>query len=108
MIKQLKFKSGAINFTNKLEISPTEITIFVGPNNSGKSRALIEIENFCRTGKANSNSLIFEKISYEPYNSVDFISELEKIIHKIMMCGISYQKLTNGFLMKIEMEFQNK
>ncbi|HTG66073.1 MAG TPA: ATP-binding protein [Flavobacterium sp.] len=80
MIKQLKFKFGPVDFDNKLEVQPTPITIFVGPNNSGKSRALIEIENFCRSGKQNNNSLIFEKILYEPYREEDFISELEKII----------------------------
>ncbi|AQX11347.1 hypothetical protein BAX94_09520 [Elizabethkingia meningoseptica] len=82
MIKSLKFKFGPIDCNNKLELIPTPITIFVGPNNSGKSRALIEIENFCRTGKFNDNSLILEKINYSSNNLEDITKIIDDIIVK--------------------------
>lgn len=46
MLERLIFNSGS-NPTSEspLSVDLTPLTVFVGPNNSGKSRALIDIEN---------------------------------------------------------------
>jgi hypothetical protein len=45
-ISQLTFSGG-----NVFELKPTEKIILVGPNNSGKSQSLREIESICKDGK---------------------------------------------------------
>jgi predicted ATPase len=41
------------------------ITVFVGPNNSGKSKILSEIQQFCSDGSRNVNNLIVDSIELE-------------------------------------------
>lgn len=79
MIEKISFKFGSYSTNSYLELDVTPITIFVGPNNSGKSKSLIEIENFCRTGKINSKNLIFDEILYSTNNRKDFTNELKEI-----------------------------
>lgn len=63
MIKKLNLKFGSTLEGETLEFDPDAITIFVGPNNSGKSLALREIENYSKSGpQANRN--IIESIDY--------------------------------------------
>jgi predicted ATPase len=66
MIDKIKLKSGSSKEQPNLEFDATPITIFVGPNNSGKSLVLIEIEKFCRTGYVRENDLILEKLKFIP------------------------------------------
>lgn len=63
MIKEISLKFGSKYKDNPLKFSPGSVTIFVGPNNSGKSLLLREIENFCTTG-SNKNNLILENLEF--------------------------------------------
>lgn len=56
-IKKLSFKASNKSATDPLEISQGTITILVGPNNSGKSQALRDIESLC-TGMINEGKVI--------------------------------------------------
>lgn len=47
-IKKLKFKSGSAPGKTELEFECPNVTVLVGPNNSGKSQTLREIELICR------------------------------------------------------------
>ena len=47
-LKSIKFKAGSsVNDETHLEVQLGSILVLVGPNNSGKSLALREIENWC-------------------------------------------------------------
>lgn len=46
-IKHIKFRAGSRPGNPPLEIQPSKVLILVGPNNSGKSLALREIESWC-------------------------------------------------------------
>ena len=46
-LSALKFKAGREAGAHGLELEPTTVLILVGPNNSGKSLALREIESWC-------------------------------------------------------------
>ena len=46
------------------QISATPVNVFVGPNNSGKSRVLAEIERYCRTGRKDANTLILDDVTF--------------------------------------------
>jgi ABC-type cobalamin/Fe3+-siderophores transport system ATPase subunit len=44
--------------------SATPVTVFVGPNNSGKSKVLAEIEQFCRKGHKDAAAVILEELEF--------------------------------------------
>lgn len=46
-IKSLKFRAGATEGGAGLQVDTPSVTLLVGPNNSGKSQALREIETWC-------------------------------------------------------------
>lgn len=75
MIKTLKLKFGK-NPSEKLEFETTPITVFVGPNNSGKSKILREIENFSRTTKYHPTDVIIENIQFQNLDLTEFEKEL--------------------------------
>lgn len=64
MIKKLKLKFGSSPAKPTLETDTTPITIFVGPNNSGKSKILVEIENYCRQGNISATDVILSEINF--------------------------------------------
>ncbi len=49
-LKKLVFRAGATAGAAPLEIEPGVVTVFVGPNNSGKSRGLAEIATWAQGG----------------------------------------------------------
>jgi predicted ATPase len=64
MIKKIKLKFGRTSDSTPEEIITTPITVFVGPNNSGKSKTLSEIHNWLIN--------IFEKMGEDP-ESEDYL-----------------------------------
>lgn len=60
MLKKIQLRFGAKGISEKLAIEPGSVTIFVGPNNSGKSLILREIESFCQSGDRGSFHILSE------------------------------------------------
>jgi energy-coupling factor transporter ATP-binding protein EcfA2 len=79
MIEHLTFRFGTNKKKENLKLDLTPITVIVGPNNSGKSRVLIEIENYCRQGNSNQNDLVLESLVFSSYSQRDIEEEIEKI-----------------------------
>ncbi len=79
MINKILFKFGATEEQSPLELNVTPITVFVGPNNSGKSRVLIEIENYCRRTMGQPNDLVINQLELMSYSKEDIESEISKI-----------------------------
>lgn len=66
MITHLKLKFGSSSGQSALVIeTPPSVTIFVGPNNSGKSLALRELHQFCTSRKVNAATLIVDGVVFE-------------------------------------------
>ncbi|ATH07398.1 hypothetical protein BIY24_05425 [Halobacteriovorax marinus] len=61
MFNKIKLKFGPKGNVDPLEIEPGSVTVFVGPNNSGKSLLLRELDKFCDSGKQDS-FLILEDV----------------------------------------------
>lgn len=78
MLKSLTFQAGASPSKPSLTVPLAPVTVFVGPNNSGKSRALIEIEKFVREGEPREGTVI-KRIEFEPWDRASFELELAKI-----------------------------
>ena len=79
MIKTLKLKFGRVPLESAQTIAVTPVTVFVGPNNSGKSRVLVEIEKFCRTGQRDSAAVVLDEVSFEGLDE----SKLEEAIARV-------------------------
>lgn len=58
MICKLHFRFGRSPDSPSQVINTTPVTVFVGPNNSGKSLILREIEHYCRTGEGNHFKIV--------------------------------------------------
>ncbi|AIU72329.1 hypothetical protein AT03_07965 [Hafnia alvei FB1] len=78
MLEKIIFKSGSTSSEPPLEVSLSPLTIFVGPNNSGKSRALIEIENKLSKGDEVDGDIISE-ITIRPLDVECIVNDLESI-----------------------------
>ncbi|MGF7232049.1 ATP-dependent nuclease [Arachidicoccus sp.] len=79
MIDKLKLKFGSSQGQPNLEVNMTPITVFVGPNNSGKSRILIEIENHSRKIHGQPTDLILDNLTFSALTKDNIESELAKI-----------------------------
>lgn len=64
MISTLLLKFGRVPGATAEPIHVTPVTVFVGPNNSGKSRILSEIERYCRNGNKDAGALILDEIAF--------------------------------------------
>jgi ABC-type cobalamin/Fe3+-siderophores transport system ATPase subunit len=60
---RLKFGKAAGLAGDAIELSP--ITIFVGPNNSGKSRILAEINRFAQSGQKIGDNVMLDDVTFE-------------------------------------------
>jgi hypothetical protein len=65
MIKtiHLKFGKGAGSAPASIETTP--VTVFVGPNNSGKSQVLAEIQHYCLNGDRDTVRLILDSVEFQ-------------------------------------------
>ncbi|MFZ5843439.1 MAG: ATP-dependent nuclease [Pseudomonadota bacterium] len=64
MISSFQLKFGRSPGMLGEAIATTPVTVFVGPNNSGKSRVLREIERYCRTGQKDANDLLLAELTF--------------------------------------------
>jgi predicted ATPase len=76
MIKRIKLKFGSSATKPPLEADLTPITVFVGPNNSGKSKALLEIEEFCKKVVINNQYVILSELTFSPITDTE--NEIKK------------------------------
>lgn len=65
MIKSITLNFGSAPGKPPVELDISPVTIFVGPNNSGKSKVLGEIREFCNRGISHPDDLILQHIRFE-------------------------------------------
>ncbi|MGH8222504.1 MAG: hypothetical protein ACREQZ_05980, partial [Woeseiaceae bacterium] len=59
--------------------SPTSVTVFVGPNNSGKSKILREIYRYCSNGQRDAGDVILETLEFETLSLEDANDRIQRI-----------------------------
>ena len=79
MINKIFFRFGSAENQPALELDVTPITVFVGPNNSGKSRVLIEIEGYCRRTNGQPTDVVIDRLEFNPYTKAEIEHEISKI-----------------------------
>lgn len=82
MISNFRLKFGRVPGAEPEVIPTTPVTVFVGPNNSGKSRALSEIEKYCRTGQRDANSLVIDEIIFSGLPKEKALEAIQHLIQK--------------------------
>lgn len=65
MISEIKLKFGRAPSLVPEVIKTSPVTVFVGPNYSGKSRTLFEIHRYCRTGQKSQTDVIVDEIVFD-------------------------------------------
>jgi hypothetical protein len=79
MISSFLLKFGRTTGTLGQPINAAPVTVFVGPNNSGKSRVLAEIERYCRTGTKDAGSVILEDVTFSELDDETTGKAIEQI-----------------------------
>jgi len=79
MISSFRLKFGRAPGLPATSVNPTAMTVFVGPNNSGKSRVLQEIEQYCRSGQQNTGMVILDQVSITGLPAADIPSAIATI-----------------------------
>lgn len=97
MIDKIKLLFGASKSAQPLEFIPSTITIFVGPNNSGKSQALREIEFSIGPYHESQKYLIIDNVKLGELSHEEINSEINKSLVNSDPANswISLQKVTN-------------
>lgn len=79
MISSFQLKFGRSPGAPGEAIATTPVTVFVGPNNSGKSRVLREIERYCRTGQKDANDLLLGELTFSGLTPERATQSIERI-----------------------------
>jgi predicted ATPase len=79
MISSFRLKFGRAPGVPPEDIFVSPITVFVGPNNSGKSRVLGEIANACQGGGAGGNSQLLETLNFAGLPNTSVMTAIERI-----------------------------
>lgn len=91
MIKNINLKSGRALGAANTNVDALPITVFVGPNNSGKSQILREINQICINGNNNSNSKIIDTIEFLGIHENDVEETVNKIKLEPQFNEVIYQ-----------------
>lgn len=80
MISNFELKFGRVPGAPAEKVAATPVTVFVGPNNSGKSRVLREIEHYCRTGIKDRTAVILENLEFTGMSVQSCEQQLARLI----------------------------
>jgi len=79
MIKNLHLKFGRAPELQAETIRTTPVTVFVGPNNSGKSKILAELLRYCNQGIRNVTDVLVEWVEFESFSKEDAENHIKRV-----------------------------
>ncbi len=94
MIDSIRLKFGRTVSSEPVSIETTPVTVFVGPNNSGKSQILAEIFGYCSSGQKNVNDVIIDAVRFRPLGE----KEIEAKIAEVTLPFLPNERLREGFI----------
>lgn len=80
MIERIALKFGSSAGQMALAFDVTPVTVFVGPNYSGKSKIISEIASQCMSGQSMSEDVILESLTFECLNAQDADAKVENFV----------------------------
>src|SRR5690242_8033585 len=81
MISKFSLKFGRAPGLAAEQIEAAPVTVFVGPNNSGKSKVLSEMGQYCQTGQKNTSSVILDDVAFVGFG----LEEIGQIIERLTL-----------------------
>jgi predicted ATPase len=79
LISKIKLKFGKAVGSSSEEIELSPITIFVGPNNSGKSKILAELALFAQSGQKHTGNVILDEVTFVGMSANDAESAITRL-----------------------------
>jgi ABC-type cobalamin/Fe3+-siderophores transport system ATPase subunit len=95
MLESITLRAASSATASAVPLVLTPITVFVGPNNSGKSRLLGEVAQFCGSGATNASSLVLADASLSSLST----REIDQIIAAMTAPMTSSASLGAGNIM---------
>lgn len=71
MIEAIKLKFGSAPGQAPVQLDVAPVTVFVGPNNAGKSKVLREINHRCTSGITHPSDVILDEVTYSELLEAD-------------------------------------
>ena len=103
MIKNLSLKFGRALGLPPETIHTNPVTVFVGPNNSGKSKILAEIHQYCINGQRNISNVIVEQVGFETFSR----ESAEELIKHVTLRPIPNEPLQPDHIIVGKREHRN-
>lgn len=79
MIEKFQLQFGRAPGSAGNLVNASAVTVFVGPNNSGKSKVLSEITQYCFLGTKHANAVILEHLAFTPSPGQEALQAIEHI-----------------------------
>lgn len=92
MIQKLILKSGRSFGAPSQTIQVDPITVFVGPNNSGKSKLLREIHRYCLSGNKDQSDVVLGNIEFSKFTT----AEVEELIERRTLRPMFDERISEG------------
>jgi predicted ATPase len=83
MISTLQLKFGSSPEIPSVPIDVVPVTIFVGPNNSGKSLVLGEINQYCHRSEKNPDAMILDVLTFSGLAQNEAVETIEHMSEKL-------------------------
>jgi ABC-type polar amino acid transport system ATPase subunit len=80
VIKSIQLRFGRVPGADPEAINTTPVTVFVGPNNSGKSKVLRELHRFCTSGNRDISDVILQAISFHSIGDETVDSRIQRVL----------------------------
>ena len=80
IVSRVSLRIGRAPFQQAIAFEAQPLTIFVGPNNSGKSLTLQELYSFIRDGQRKSHHHIVDRLEFRPVQDVD--GEIRRVLRE--------------------------
>jgi len=103
MITRIALKFGSGPNQPNLEFNATPVTVFVGPNNSGKSKILVEIERYCRSNNPSEYDILLNEIIFTPSEPAAIQAEIEAL----KQAPAQNEQLNPGYIILSKVGLQN-
>jgi predicted ATPase len=78
MTNKISLNFGRTPAQPPLEFELKPLTVFIGPNNSGKSRILFEIMQYCHSGNPNIQKFLLKELIFSPLSDAAIEAEATK------------------------------
>ena len=102
MIRAIAMRAGSSTKHPALRFELSAVTIFVGPNNSGKSRTLLEIEQYIRNARTPVRAVL-DSLEFEAWEK----AELETVIESLRSAPGPNESQNAGYVFLSRMSAQH-